>query len=56
MRRQFSDDSHDDFKPKAKNPKLVEETDLAEVFKVIEKQIKDHDVMLYMKGNISILT
>lgn len=48
--RFFSADSHDDFKPKAK--KAVPEG-MDEVLKLIEKQVKENDVMLYMKGTPS---
>ena len=47
-RRLFSD-SHDDFKPKKKEVP----TGADDVTKLIEKQIKENDVMLYMKGTPS---
>ncbi len=37
-------DGHDDFQPKRKADGLED------VFKLLEKQVKDHDIMLYMKG------
>jgi hypothetical protein len=47
--RSFSadDDSHDDFKPKRK---AVPDS-MAEVHKLIEDQVKENPVMLYMKGD-----
>lgn len=48
--RSFSnDDSHDDFKPKKK----VIPTGLEDVIKLIDTQVKENDVMLYMKGTPS---
>lgn len=48
--RSFSnDDSHDDFKPKKK----VIPTGLEDVIKLIDSQVKENDVMLYMKGTPS---
>jgi monothiol glutaredoxin len=44
-----SDDSHDDFKPKRK----VIPTGLEDVIKLIDSQVKENDVMLYMKGTPS---
>jgi monothiol glutaredoxin len=44
----FSDESHDDFKPKLKDGPKVSGDDPE---KLIEKQVKAHPVMLYMKGN-----
>lgn len=44
--RRFSDDSHEDFEPKKK----AAAEGLDEVLGVIEKQVKEHPVMLYMKG------
>eukprot|EP01033_Poteriospumella_lacustris_P006303 gene6304-4525_t len=41
-----NDDSHDDFKPKRKEFK----DGMDEVVKLVEKQVKEHPVMLYMKG------
>lgn len=43
--RSFSD-SHDDFKPKRKEVP----SELDDVIKLVEEQVKSHDVMLYMKG------
>lgn len=43
--RSFSE-SHDDFKPKKK----VIEEGMDDVVKLIDKQVKDNAVMLYMKG------
>jgi len=45
-----SDDSHDDFKPKQK--KAVPEG-MADVMNLIDSQVKENDVMLYMKGTPS---
>lgn len=45
--RRFSDDSHDDFKPKRT---VIDDSD---VNALIEKQISDNIVMLYMKGTPS---
>ena len=48
--RSFSDEgSHDDFKPKKK----VIPTGLEDVMKLIDTQVKENDVMLYMKGTPS---
>ena len=48
--RSFSnDDSHDDFKPKMKTIP----TGLEDVLKLIDTQVKENDVMLYMKGTPS---
>lgn len=48
--RSFSnDDSHDDFKPKKK----VIPTGLEDVISLIDQQVKENDVMLYMKGTPS---
>jgi monothiol glutaredoxin len=49
--RSFSteDDSHDDFKPKKK----AIPTGLEEVIALIDSQVKENDVMLYMKGTPS---
>ena len=48
--RSFStDDSHDDFKPKKK----IIPTGLEDVIKLIDTQVKENDVMLYMKGTPS---
>lgn len=48
--RSFSnDDSHDDFKPKKK----VIPSGLEDVIKLIDSQVKENDVMLYMKGTPS---
>lgn len=41
-----NDDSHDDFKPKRKEFK----DGMDEVVKLVDKQVKEHPVMLYMKG------
>ena len=43
------EDSHNDFKPKRKNIP----TEMADVISLIEKQVQDNDVMLYMKGTPS---
>jgi len=45
----FSSDSHDDFKSVKKSVP----TDKSEVLKLIESQVKENDVMLYMKGTPS---
>ena len=48
--RYFSNnDSHDDFKPKKKNVP----TGMEDVLKLIDSQVKDNSVMLYMKGTPS---
>ena len=48
--RNFSNnDSHDDFKPKKKNVP----TGMEDVLKLIDSQVKDNSVMLYMKGTPS---
>jgi monothiol glutaredoxin len=47
--RYFSSDSHDDFKPKKKERKVIEEG-LQEVVGLIDKQVKENPVMLFMKG------
>jgi monothiol glutaredoxin len=47
--RFFSDDSHDDFKPKKKD--AVE--DMKEVLELIDKQVKEHPLLLFMKGTPS---
>ena len=44
--RLFSGDSHDDFKPKRKEIP----TQMEDVMKLIDSQVKENDVMLYMKG------
>ncbi len=44
--RAFSNESHDDFKPKKK----VIEQGMDEVVKLVDKQVKENAVMLYMKG------
>ena len=44
--RSFSGDSHDDFKPKRKEIP----TQMEDVMKLIDTQVKENDVMLYMKG------
>jgi monothiol glutaredoxin len=44
--RAMSAESHDDFKPKRK----VIEEGMDEVVKLIDKQVKENAVMLYMKG------
>ena len=41
-------DSHDDFKPKKKSG--AEPAGMDDAIALIEKQVKEHDVMLYMKG------
>jgi monothiol glutaredoxin len=41
-----NDDSHDDFKPKRKEFK----DGMDDVVKLVDKQVKEHPVMLYMKG------
>mmetsp|Transcript_7197 Transcript_7197/g.10703 ORF Transcript_7197/g.10703 Transcript_7197/m.10703 type:complete len:155 (+) Transcript_7197:98-562(+) len=47
--RSFCSDSHDDFKPKRKNiPEGMEE-----VSDLIDRQVKENQVMLYMKGTPS---
>lgn len=46
----FSEESHDDFKKVVK--KVVPEAK-SEVLKLIDEQVKSHDVMLYMKGTPS---
>jgi hypothetical protein len=46
--RAFStDDSHDDFKPKAK-PRS-EDSPIIDAADIIRKQVTDNDIMLYMK-------
>lgn len=45
--RKMSDDSHDDFKPKRT---VIDDSNVAAL---IEKQISDNMVMLYMKGTPS---
>jgi monothiol glutaredoxin len=47
--RSFSAESHDDFKPKRKEIP----TGLDDVIKLIDKQVKENDVFLYMKGTPS---
>lgn len=47
--RSFANDSHDDFKPKKKEKKVIEEG-LEEVVQLVDKQVKENPVMLYMKG------
>jgi monothiol glutaredoxin len=47
--RCFSSDSHDDFKPKKKSVP----TELSDVVKLIDSQVKENAVMLYMKGTPS---
>lgn len=49
VRSRFFYDSHDDFKPKRKD--VPEE--LAEVVKLVESQVKENSIMLYMKGTPS---
>ncbi len=44
-----NNDSHDDFKPKKKNVP----TGMEDVLKLIDSQVKDNAVMLYMKGTPS---
>jgi monothiol glutaredoxin len=44
--KNFSTDSHDDFKPQKK----AIPNGLEDVVKLIEEQVKTNDVMLYMKG------
>jgi monothiol glutaredoxin len=48
--RYFSDDSHDDFKPKKKE---VQDEDMKEVLELIDKQVKDNPLLLFMKGTPS---
>jgi len=48
-RRHFSDDSHDDFKPK----RAEVASELTEVMVLIEQQIKENPVLLFMKGTPS---
>jgi monothiol glutaredoxin len=48
--RNFSADGHDDFAPKKKAP---EPEGMDGVLKMIEGQVKDNDIMLYMKGTPS---
>ena len=45
--RNFSQDSHDDFKPKKK---VDVPEGLSEVLKLIDTQVKENPIMLYMKG------
>eukprot|EP01039_Chlorochromonas_danica_P007155 gene7155-7911_t len=45
----LSTGSHDDFKPKKKEKHVIEEG-LQEVVKLVEQQVKENSVMLYMKG------
>jgi monothiol glutaredoxin len=45
--RKFSQDSHDDFKPKIK---VDVPEGLREVIKLIDTQVKENSIMLYMKG------
>ena len=47
--RLFSDDSHDDFKPKKKEVPA----ELSEVMKLIDKKVKEHPILLFMKGTAS---
>lgn len=47
IRRDFSGDSHDDFKPKKK---AVVPDGLEDVTAMIDEQVKTNPVMLYMKG------
>lgn len=47
--RYFSDDSHDDFKPKKKEVA----DDMKEVLELIDKQVKENPVLLFMKGTPS---
>lgn len=44
-------DSHDDFKPKKKSG--AEPAGMDDAVAMIEKQVNEHDVMLYMKGTPS---
>jgi monothiol glutaredoxin len=44
-------DSHDDFKPKKKSG--AEPAGMDDAIALIEKQVNEHDVMLYMKGTPS---
>jgi len=46
--RRFTD-SHDDFKPK----KTEVASEMRDVLVLIEKQVKEHDIMLFMKGTPS---
>jgi len=46
--RRFTD-SHDDFKPKKKEVA----SEMKDVLGLIEKQVKEHDIMLFMKGTPS---
>ena len=45
--RSFSEGSHDDFKPKTKTPT---DGQMDEVLGLIEKQVKENPIMLFMKG------
>lgn len=47
--RYFSDDSHDDFKPKKKEVG----DDMREVLELIDKQVKEYPLLLFMKGTPS---
>lgn len=44
-----ANESHDDFKPKKKEKKVIEEG-LGETVKLVEQQVKENPIMLYMKG------
>lgn len=48
-RRCFADDSHDDFKPKRKEVS----DEMEEVLQLIERQVKEHPILLFMKGTPS---
>jgi len=48
--RCFSNESHDDFAPKKKTP---EPEGMGEVIDMIKNQVKENDIMLYMKGTPS---
>lgn len=46
-----SDGSHDDFKPKRKTIP----TEMDDVIKLIESQVKENPVMLFMKGDFLVI-
>lgn len=48
--RKFSDESHDDFKPKAK---VSVSDEMSEVKDLIHKQVKENPILLFMKGTPS---
>jgi hypothetical protein len=50
MGKSFSDDSHDDFKPKKAAVDLSNED---EVQKLIANHVAEHSILLYMKGTPS---